>query len=99
MIIFSVAVKKFLKDIENHAKITKGYVSNETLETYTRILRKFQNYLAKSKIESLDLEKVTIDEIISFLRVMCVRFLKKSFLHEATRIFLKSTGIVSVDNW
>lgn len=67
MIIFSVAQDKFLKGLSNRAKITKGYVSDKTIETYGRILNKLGEYLSQGKPHTLDLDKITSQEIIEFL--------------------------------
>ena len=67
MIIFSVAAQKFLKDLENRSKISKGYTSEKTLETYGRILEKFKHHITKGKTDSLDLTQITNDDIVSFL--------------------------------
>lgn len=67
MIIFSVAVDKFLKDLSNRSKITKGYVSDKTIETYGRILNKLGESLGQGKPHQLDLEKISNHQIIDFL--------------------------------
>lgn len=67
MIIFSVAVDKFLKDLSNRAKITKGYVADKTIQTYGRILNKLGDYLSQGKPHTLDLEKITNHQIVEFL--------------------------------
>jgi len=67
MVIFSVAAQKFLKDLENRSKISKGYTSERTLDTYGRVLGKFTGHINKGNAESLDLTKITGDEITSFL--------------------------------
>jgi len=62
MVLFDVAVQKFLKNLAQKSKIRKGYVSEATTETYTGILDKFRVFTKKK-----ELAEVTQDDVMSFL--------------------------------
>ena len=62
MVLFDVAIQKFLKNLAQKSKIRKGYVSESTTETYTGILDKFRIFTKKK-----ELAEVTQDDVMSFL--------------------------------
>ena len=62
VVLFDVAIQKFLKDLAQKSKIRKGYVSDGTTDTYTEILDKYRGFLKKK-----NLTEANKKDVMSFL--------------------------------
>lgn len=102
MITLLVAQKKFLSHQQTNSRMTKGYVSQDTIRTYDGGLRRFIKYLNDRRVSVL--EAVTADHVKGYLAslredglqatsVALQRVILRSFFHWANDHYTNITDV------